>query len=265
MRKIIPDNEIVNVLLMYSNGLSALDIAVKYGCKSSHPVLNVLKSNNALRSILERNRLVAIKNTGKSKMSIRKAKMSDEKIIELYKNGLSSYEVGKLAGISYSGIDRVLKKNGVSKRTAREATLLKIENGTHFTPWKPMEQHCFWNGGRIYKDGYVYVKKPEHPRSNKKGYVAEHILVSEQKIGRYLELGEVVHHINGTRDDNRPENVINLPERIHAAISSAQGRNVPRLKDVLQQRIRELEQEIIKLKINPIKEDEYSNDAHFPS
>jgi len=37
--------------------------------------------------------------------------------------------------------------------------------------------------------------------------VFEHILVAEALLRRYLVEGESVHHINGIRDDNRPENL----------------------------------------------------------
>jgi hypothetical protein len=37
--------------------------------------------------------------------------------------------------------------------------------------------------------------------------VFEHILVAEELLRRYLVEGESVHHINGIRDDNRPENL----------------------------------------------------------
>ncbi len=67
-----------------------------------------------------------------------------------------------------------------------------------------------WNGGRSAKGthGYVRVRAPQHPRATKHmPYVLEHILVMEKTIGRYLEPNERVHHRNGRRDDNRPENL----------------------------------------------------------
>ena len=65
-----------------------------------------------------------------------------------------------------------------------------------------------WRGGRtLHKAGYVMIRRPEHPRARASAYVFEHILVMEAELGRFLVDGESVHHLNGVRDDNRPENL----------------------------------------------------------
>lgn len=63
------------------------------------------------------------------------------------------------------------------------------------------------NGGVIkHKAGYRMVRVPEHPRQSN-GYVFEHIIIMENMLGRRLVSGETVHHLNGIKDDNRPENL----------------------------------------------------------
>ena len=49
---------------------------------------------------------------------------------------------------------------------------------------------------------------PEHPRANKNGYVKRAILVMEKKLGRPLRKGEIVHHIDGNRTNDRPDNLM---------------------------------------------------------
>jgi hypothetical protein len=51
------------------------------------------------------------------------------------------------------------------------------------------------------------VWAPGHPRTGKGQYVFEHILVMERLLGREILAEESVHHRNGVKDDNRPENL----------------------------------------------------------
>ncbi|MFA5379442.1 MAG: HNH endonuclease [Dehalococcoidia bacterium] len=59
----------------------------------------------------------------------------------------------------------------------------------------------------VTKSGYVLIYQPEHHLSDVRGYVYEHRLVAEQKIGRPLIKGEMIHHIDGNAGNNHPDNL----------------------------------------------------------
>lgn len=70
------------------------------------------------------------------------------------------------------------------------------------------EKHHQWKGGKIKRNvGYVLLHRPEHPFCQSHGYVLEHRLIMEKHLGRYLHPKEVIHHMNGIKDDNRLENL----------------------------------------------------------
>lgn len=69
-------------------------------------------------------------------------------------------------------------------------------------------QSPHWKGGRVKRvHGYTVILRPSHPRAHGAGYVYEHILVMESMIGRFLIAPEEVHHWDGDKSNNVPENL----------------------------------------------------------
>ena len=123
-----------------------------------------------------------------------------------------------------------------------------VMRNTNGSPQNKLCVHCFlktrsrennhnWKGGRFNTvDGYIRVLSADHPNKDIRGYVLEHRLVMEQTLGRYLLGNEDVHHLNGIKSDNRPENLAVLKHGEHRQLVMP-----------FQKRIRELELAIEKL------------------
>jgi hypothetical protein len=73
---------------------------------------------------------------------------------------------------------------------------------------KKRELNHRWHGGRTLTGGYVEILMPEHPRASCRGYVKEHLLVLEKAFGRPILKTEVIHHIDGNRQNNLVGNLI---------------------------------------------------------
>jgi hypothetical protein len=85
------------------------------------------------------------------------------------------------------------------------------------------ERHPQWKGGRVMAGGYVTLLirtlSPEDRALAEpmavQGYVREHRLVAARTLERPLARTEVVHHINGEKADNRPENLAVMDRAPH--------------------------------------------------
>lgn len=77
----------------------------------------------------------------------------------------------------------------------------KSRKGTH--PKRVLTQKR--PGFHINQDGYKMILIKNHPYTKK--YIMEHRFIMENHLGRYLVPGEVVHHKNHSRTDNRLDNL----------------------------------------------------------
>lgn len=87
--------------------------------------------------------------------------------------------------------------------------------------------HLLKNKKYLTSNGYIRIFSPKHPRQHK-GFVYEHILEVEKKIGRFLRKKEMVHHLNEIKSDNRSENLYLCKDqrehsRIHAGWEKING------------------------------------------
>lgn len=87
------------------------------------------------------------------------------------------------------------------------------------------------------KNGYVLIRVGKtHPLADPNGYVREHILVFCSAEGRPLKPGEVIHHINEDRSDNRLENLaamrIGQHNKLHPRKRESNGRFLKREKAI---------------------------------
>ena len=143
----------------------------------------------------------------------RKIVCDEQKICKEYQAGASTLVLAKKNGISYTTVNKILRKNNTPLRSHKEKTKNAYKTGkmTHMKEvWKANSEN--WKGegnprlkplGSIrtsYNTDYILIK-------TKEGWKLRARVVAEESLGRKLKEEEIIHHINGIKNDDRIENL----------------------------------------------------------
>jgi hypothetical protein len=110
---------------------------------------------------------------------------------------------------------------GIAHTDASRAKMSASSVGTQLR-----EKSSQWKGGRYLDSaGYVHVMVANLPAEQmvvaqaltKRAYVLEHRLVMSLALNRPVTRDEVVHHVNGKKEDNRQENLFVVGRKEHSA------------------------------------------------
>lgn len=158
-------------------------------------------------------------------------------LAEMYVNQKKGIpDISRETGVAKSMVRFYLLKQGVKLRTTKEALALvkhKLGNGRRGKSFPHSEESkkkmseakkkhsALYSKGSGIHNGYVRISAGENAGR------PQHVVIMEQHIGRRLRKGEVVHHINEVKTDNRIENLCLMSNkehsRLHAQKRQAKG------------------------------------------
>jgi len=201
------DNELIRHLYVDEKD-NCIEIAKKLGV-NRYTIYKRINLMGVKRSINEE----LIRQHGKG---IHNNKVRDDKFMLAYSSGLTPQEIAEKFNYRYvSSVIHRLRKMGI------DIPKYKVPKG---------DKNRMWKGGIIKRFGYNMVRNTEHPRAGGNGYVFEHILVWEEYHQKQVPKDWVIHHINGIKDNNRPENLLAMPKGKHDGLILQMGKRIRQLE-----------------------------------
>lgn len=170
------------------------------------------------------------KSQGDNKFAMRGVSKSDLERM-YFTEKLSQSQIAQNLNVTQGAVFYWMRKYGMAARS-HDDSLLLLGKSKRFSG----DKNPRWRGGRhLSKQGYVFVKVPDHPLADGHGYVREHRFVWHEAKGP-IPKGWHIHHKNGDKTDNRLENLELMTHRAHRLV----------LPELLK-RIHDLETKILEL------------------
>lgn len=161
-----------------------------------------------------------------------------------YEENLTYEEIAEKWGMTKGQVRHQKRKLGLPNKSMSKVMKKNWQDEEYRNNLSGKNHYRFKDGRYKTSAGYIERKLKFLPKEDKKiaqemsgddGVILEHRLVKAKELGRPLKSAEYVHHLNGIKDDNRPENL---------AIVDAENHEHNTLVNRLRERIRELEQMI---------------------
>jgi len=141
--------------------------------------------------------------------------ITPEWLRELYEDKqMSTTDIAEMCNYSTSHIRRLLTEFGIKKRSRVEG--VRTERSRQKRSIK-MKGKMAFDKNPMFKGGY------ELQGYRKIGKRFEHRIIMEKVLRRKLGAYEVIHHINGNRMDNRPENLLVMTRSEHLILHQKNG------------------------------------------
>jgi len=170
-----------------------------------------------------------------------KRDVTDAEICSLYLAGQSTPEIGGKLGLSQVHISRIVRQYGVTRNPSERIVLghskpevrekLSLAKRGVACPEHVKErlrnitgpEHSSWGGGlTLMTSGYLAFTSS--PANGTHAGKCVHTVIAEWKIGRPLKEKEVVHHIDGNKLNNNPENLTVMLNADHNRLHAIENR-----------------------------------------
>lgn len=165
----------------------------------------------------------------------RRLLVGDEVVVSRYVAGESTEVLARVLGVSAVQISRIVRRAGVTRSASErqrmsharpevKAKLSSSAQGRRLSETAKEklrsrigELNGRWRGG-VTLSGTGYYGFTASPANGNNAGRFVHQVVAEQEIGRPLMKGECVHHVDGNKMNNSPENLQVMAESKHARL-----------------------------------------------
>lgn len=114
--------------------------------------------------------------------------ITKEEVERRLDSGETLRSIARSIGVSHQALSEKRRRWGCRRLRKKPQYRPRRTDGTFVDQW-----------------GYVQVKTSDKPGAM--AYTPQHVLVAQQAAGRNLSKGEVVHHIDGDKQNNSPSNL----------------------------------------------------------